>query len=343
MAPHTIGALMMQPTGNAQGNYYFFSLSTGCLINWAHATKLPMPVNIIDRVHVVAPGLLFLDCNQALDADAFDNMDSDSNDSDFEPDDEDEDSDDDDDDADNYDDDDDRYDDPCTASDDHGSANDYDNDDTDSKYHPNDDSADDDSYTAYDSDDDGGFPGVNLNPPPMANAGTTGVKTEEEIEEQQQIYANNDDTTEQPKDDNYYPQDFYDKAVDDDDEPPESAGVKYTNLDDDKPPENTGVGPHDDGNDTVEHQAELDQEMTVRYGPHNEWYNMWQCKVHDYSHLFIKTVNDEDEYNNESPLATPQMSMKRGNQMFGEDGVAAVKKEMQQLHDRKVMAPKHGI
>jgi hypothetical protein len=26
MAPRTIGALAMQPTGNAQGNYYFFSL-----------------------------------------------------------------------------------------------------------------------------------------------------------------------------------------------------------------------------------------------------------------------------------------------------------------------------
>ena len=36
------------------------------------------------------------------------------------------------------------------------------------------------------------------------------------------------------------------------------------------------------------------------------------------------------------------MSMKRGIQMFREDGVAAVKKEMQQLHDRKVMVAKHS-
>ena len=71
---------------------------------------------------------------------------------------------------------------------------------------------------------------------------------------------------------------------------------------------------------------------------------MRQCKEHDYSHLvFIDTIEDEDEYDNEPPLATPQMSMKRGIKMFGDDGVAAVKKEMQQLHDRKVMAPKHGI
>ena len=70
---------------------------------------------------------------------------------------------------------------------------------------------------------------------------------------------------------------------------------------------------------------------------------MQQRKEHDYSHLFIETVDNEDEYNNESPLATPQMSMKRGIQMFGEDDVAAVKKEMQQLLNRKVMVPRHGI
>ena len=33
------------------------------------------------------------------------------------------------------------------------------------------------------------------------------------------------------------------------------------------------------------------------------------------------------------------MSMKKGLKMFGEGGYAAVKKEMQQLHDRKVMQP----
>jgi hypothetical protein len=35
------------------------------------------------------------------------------------------------------------------------------------------------------------------------------------------------------------------------------------------------------------------------------------------------------------------MSMKKGLRMFGEGGVAAVRGEMQQLHDRKVMEPKH--
>jgi hypothetical protein len=51
----------------------------------------------------------------------------------------------------------------------------------------------------------------------------------------------------------------------------------------------------------------------------------------------VETVKDEEE----EPLATPQMSMKRGIKVFGQDGVVVVKKEMLQLHDQKVMAPKH--
>lgn len=51
LVPHTIGALAMCPTRNAQGNYYFFSLSTGQIINCTHATKLPMPNDMIEHVH----------------------------------------------------------------------------------------------------------------------------------------------------------------------------------------------------------------------------------------------------------------------------------------------------
>ena len=41
----------------------------------------------------------------------------------------------------------------------------------------------------------------------------------------------------------------------------------------------------------------------------------------------------------DAPEETAQMSMKKGLKIFGEQGYAAVKKEMQQLHDRKVMQP----
>ena len=40
-----------------------------------------------------------------------------------------------------------------------------------------------------------------------------------------------------------------------------------------------------------------------------------------------------------TPEETAQMSMKKGLKIFGEQGYATVKKEMQQLHDRKVMQP----
>ena len=54
LLPPTSGALAMRPTGNMQGGHYFFSLATGRVINRVRATKLPMPSEVIDRVHALA-------------------------------------------------------------------------------------------------------------------------------------------------------------------------------------------------------------------------------------------------------------------------------------------------
>jgi hypothetical protein len=51
MTPRTIGALALWPTGNAQGTWYFMSLSTGQVLKQNHATQLPMPHEVIDTVH----------------------------------------------------------------------------------------------------------------------------------------------------------------------------------------------------------------------------------------------------------------------------------------------------
>ena len=65
MAPRTIGALALRPTGNRQGSYYFLSLVSGRVITRNHATALPMPQEVIQRVHQLAraqnmqPGLAF--------------------------------------------------------------------------------------------------------------------------------------------------------------------------------------------------------------------------------------------------------------------------------------------
>jgi hypothetical protein len=91
MAPRTVGALALRPTGNAQGSYYFFSLKSSLLLNRTYATKLPMPAEVIDRVHALARrqrsqlGLIFGDRNNALPDEDSDSDDDD--DSTFHPDD----------------------------------------------------------------------------------------------------------------------------------------------------------------------------------------------------------------------------------------------------------------
>ena len=54
MATRTTGAIALRPTGNAQGGYYFMSLSTGKRLSRSRWTPLPMPQEVIDRVHALA-------------------------------------------------------------------------------------------------------------------------------------------------------------------------------------------------------------------------------------------------------------------------------------------------
>jgi hypothetical protein len=50
MAPRTTGAVTLRPTGNAQGGYYFMSLTTGRRISRNRWTALPMPQDVINRI-----------------------------------------------------------------------------------------------------------------------------------------------------------------------------------------------------------------------------------------------------------------------------------------------------
>ena len=64
-----------------------------------------------------------------------------------------------------------------------------------------------------------------------------------------------------------------------------------------------------------------------------------------YSHLFTTQENKDlptiqettKDYNQGPMLETPQRNMRQGIKMFGDAGVHAMRSEMQQLHDRKVM------
>jgi hypothetical protein len=104
MSSRTVGALAMRPTGNAQGNWYFMSLSTGRILNRTHGTKLPMPDEVIERVHNLArrqkanPGLVFTNRADQITVDEYEEFDDDESQDDetYEPSDDDDDSDDDD-------------------------------------------------------------------------------------------------------------------------------------------------------------------------------------------------------------------------------------------------------
>ena len=63
-----------------------------------------------------------------------------------------------------------------------------------------------------------------------------------------------------------------------------------------------------------------------------EVYEIEKKKHSEQGDVMLTTADDV-------PEETPQMSMKKGLKMFGEGGYAADKKEMQQLHDQKMMQP----
>jgi hypothetical protein len=55
MLTRTTGAIALQPNGNTQGGYYYFmSLTTGKRINRFSWTPLPMPGEVIEKVHILA-------------------------------------------------------------------------------------------------------------------------------------------------------------------------------------------------------------------------------------------------------------------------------------------------
>ena len=73
MNPRTVGAIALRPVGNGQGSYYFLSVTTGRVLNRLPPTSLPMPDDVIDKLHRRArqqksnPGLIFVDRNLSLD------------------------------------------------------------------------------------------------------------------------------------------------------------------------------------------------------------------------------------------------------------------------------------
>ena len=84
----------------------------------------------------------------------------------------------------------------------------------------------------------------------------------------------------------------------------------------------------------------VDDEMNAKYGTRTTRWNLRQRKQRTYDHKYDEHAKIYVAQSSEATLATPQMPIRRGLKQFGSKGISAVKAELQQLHDLKVMEAK---
>ena len=308
MAPRTVGALALRPTGNAQGNWYFLSLSTGRILNRTNGTKLPMPGEVIERVHAMArrqkanPGLVFMD----RIGEAGPTMDDDEDDLDdetYNPSDSDNDNHDNSDNESHDDDSDDETHGPSDNDNDSHSDNESHNvDDIDGSDNHEDNSDDDGSHNDDNNHDEGNTEPVSVVPHVKVETEVIGVG----IAEDGEINPTADELD------------------------GEIPGVDAADGSETEPlnPTNEEIF------DPEAAQLEMEKQMNEKYGVRSGAYNLRRRKKRQYNFANTGVV--------ENNLATPQMSMKQGIKTFGEAGVLAVKKELQQLHYRPDSGAKEG-
>ena len=84
----------------------------------------------------------------------------------------------------------------------------------------------------------------------------------------------------------------------------------------------------------------VDEEMDAKYGARSTRWNLRQRKQRSYGHKYDEHAEIYVAQSSEATLATPQVPICRGLKLFRSQGMSAVKAELQQLHNRKVMAAK---
>ena len=310
-----MGALALRPTGNAQGGFYFLSLSTGRVLNRLQAMALPMPDNVVDQVHRMAqqqkanPGLLFR--NRGMGTGNDEDMD---NSSDDDEDDE------------------------------------YATEDEDDEYA----TEDEDTYGRQDAEDEDGPHDDNYE-----DMGSTGNEHHEHADDDATDMG--DMNTNNNMDANSGQAHGGDEAG-----TPAILDVEHVEERDDSRVESEGVDePNNDitdqEGDDVEHMDERDDNLstddqsvgtaeTREKMEDTTRYNLRRNRERSYKHLYDPEVFDIEKGNDDKGVIMMtttnvgseeigQMSMKKGLKVFGEPGYAVVKKEMRQLHDRKVMRP----
>ena len=349
MNPRTVGALALRPVGNGQGSFYFLSVTTGRVLNRLHATALPMPDEVIDKIHRMArqqknnPGLIFADRNLQQDDD--DDDDDDDEDDETYRDDDDEDNDDDDGDDDPHDDDDpdnvddDDNDDPHDDDDpniDDNMPNHHDNEiEEDDDNRDYDDEGEEDVYNEDAGNDQAEADGDLIEDVPDDNAMEGG---EPIIDDAPPL----DDTQQIP---DGAPGGIPGVGVDEEENGVGANHIIPRDLDDETPPGTPGVD--DNGVDEA-----IDEKATLPPDANTNMvggYGLRDKRGRNYNHRYAGEdfVVGEDvgitltTTESDKVMETPQMSLKAGLRTFGDDGLKAVEKEMRQLHDRSVMKPVH--
>ena len=123
------------------------------------------------------------------------------------------------------------------------------------------------------------------------------------------------------------------QSLDDDMEIPMNTSHDESNQKDEQ--QNIAQAPVENIVDTT-----VDDEMNAKYGTRTTRWNLRQRKQRTYDHKYDEHAVIYVAQSSEATLATPQKPICRGLKLFGSEGISAVKVELQQLHDLKVMEAK---
>ena len=300
----TVGAIALRPTGNQQGGYFFMSLHTGRIINRLHATKLPMPSEVIIRVDQLAkaqnmiPSLAFGNRDNRLITQ--DIIDDDETENAYIPTDE----------ADStlyYD-----QETSLTQMVNNDTANDInENNNTPHSDMPNDVIHMNDAATVS----------------TMTNELTTPIGTgNNQVIPLSDVVEENDQNEEDD-------QDGASQCLEEDIETLMNTPHDESNQKDEQ--QNIAPAPMEDIINKT-----MDDKMDAKYGTRSTRWNLRQRKQRTYDHKYDEHAEIYVAQLSEATLATPQMPIRRGLKLFGSQGISAVKAELQQLHDLKVMEAK---
>ena len=316
----TVGAIALRPTGNQQGGYFFMSLHTGRIINRLHATKLPMPSEVIIRVDQLAkaqnmtPSLAFGNRDNRLIAQ--DIVDDDETENAYIP------------------------------TDEADSTLYYDQDSSPTSMVNNDTATDVNEYSDIPHSD---MPTEVMHMNDVATASTmtneltipTGAENDRvtpllDVVEENDHNVNDQDSVldvVEESDHNEDDQDGVNQCLEADIETPMNTSHADSNQQDEQ--QNTVPVPAEDIVD-----KKMDDEMDAKYGTRSTRWNLRQRKQRTYDHKYDEHAEIFVAQSSEATMATPQMPIRRGLKMFGSQGISAVKAELQQLHDLKVMKAK---